>query len=347
MMKVLTGNIFDSECQTIVNAVNCVGVMGKGIALEFKKKYPDMFLDYKIKCDRNEVKVGIPYFYNDTSGKKILNFPTKNHWRGKSEISFIKDGLEWFLEHYVENEVTSIAFSALGCGNGGLNWDVVGKIMFQKLSRLPIEIEIYAPIGTTVDKLSEVFLSSEIEYDKVYHRKNITVSDEEIKMIGLAVTRLVKANPVLNIGKTILTDLIYVLKYYDKSISFDFKFGKYGVYCDSVENVIEVLINNNYISKDSEMNSKSFVINEKLESEDVLSNEKKEAIDRTVSFFKNLKNSKEVHFKANILFAYNQNLDVDKEKQRQAVIDYLRNRGLDIEMSVFDKIWPPKKNVSE
>ena len=98
-MIVKIGNIFESKCTTIVNTINCVGVMGKGIALEFKKKYPDMFMEYVLKCDRGEVKPGIPYFYQKEN-ISILNFPTKDHWRSPSRLSYVIDGLDWFIKNY-------------------------------------------------------------------------------------------------------------------------------------------------------------------------------------------------------------------------------------------------------
>lgn len=144
-MIVKIGNIFESNCATIVNTVNCVGVMGKGIALEFKKKYPEMFMEYVLKCDRGEVKTGVPYVYQNNE-ISILNFPTKDHWRSPSRLSYVVDGLNWFIANYEKYGINSIAFPPLGCGNGGLSWSVVGPIMYQKLNKLPIYIEMYASI---------------------------------------------------------------------------------------------------------------------------------------------------------------------------------------------------------
>lgn len=79
-MKILLGNIFDSKCSTLVNTVNCAGVMGKGIALEFKKRYPEMFREYQILCKEGKVQPGKPYLYHDLTGASIINFPTKDHW---------------------------------------------------------------------------------------------------------------------------------------------------------------------------------------------------------------------------------------------------------------------------
>ena len=93
-MKILIGNLFDSKAQTLVNTVNCVGVMGKGIALEFKKRYPLMFDEYSNKCKLKEVKPGTPYLYQDITGVSVLSFPTKDNWRSPSKLSYIVDGLD-------------------------------------------------------------------------------------------------------------------------------------------------------------------------------------------------------------------------------------------------------------
>ena len=132
-MIVKLGNIFDSKCNTIVNTVNCVGVMGKGIALEFKKKYPEMYSDYSKKCDSGEVHPGIPYIFRNPGGVQIINFPTKDHWRSPSRLSYVVRGLDWFIENYQFYGISSVAFPPLGCGNGGLDWDTVGPQMYQKL----------------------------------------------------------------------------------------------------------------------------------------------------------------------------------------------------------------------
>ena len=124
-IKVLTGDIFVSKAQTLVNAVNCVGVMDKGIALEFKNRYPNMFDDYKQRCAKGLVKPGVPCLYTDSLGTSILNFPTKDDWRSPSNITYIVRGLQWLAKNYETLGIRSIAFPALGCGNGGLLWEDV------------------------------------------------------------------------------------------------------------------------------------------------------------------------------------------------------------------------------
>lgn len=109
MVKVILGDIFESEAQTLVNTVNCVGVMGKGIALEFKKRFPDMFEDYVKRCDAKEVRLGRPYLFRRMFFPWILNFPTKDHWRSVSRLQDIVKGLEYLRQHYKKWGITSLA----------------------------------------------------------------------------------------------------------------------------------------------------------------------------------------------------------------------------------------------
>ena len=153
-----TGNIFDSHAQTFVNTVNCVGVMGKGIALEFKKRYPDMYKDYAKRCELKQVKLGEPYLYKRTVLPWILNFPTKDHWRSISRLEDIINGLEFLSRHYEEWGITSLAVPPLGTGHGQLDWNVVGPTLYRYLSKLNIPVELYAPYGTRHEELQISFL---------------------------------------------------------------------------------------------------------------------------------------------------------------------------------------------
>ena len=186
-MIITIGNIFDSKADVLVNTVNCVGVMGKGIALDFKKRFPMMFSDYSERCAAHELKPGKPYYYHDLTGASVINFPTKDHWSSPSKLSYIIDGLDWFVENYESYGIKSVAFPPLGCGNGGLTWDIIGPIMYQKLIKLPIYIEIYAPFGTSPDKLKPEFLCKGInctadviilDWMKVIHSEQIQYSDD-------------------------------------------------------------------------------------------------------------------------------------------------------------------------
>lgn len=151
MITIKSGDIFASNAQTLVNAVNCVGVMGKGVALEFKKRYPYMFKKYAKLCAEKQIKPGVPHYYSDATGASIINFPTKYHWREPSKLLYIKNGLEWFRDNYRRLGIMSVAFPALGCGNGGLLWGIVSELMCETLRDLPIEIEIYAPLDANMN----------------------------------------------------------------------------------------------------------------------------------------------------------------------------------------------------
>ena len=148
MFRALIRDLFESRAQTLVNTVNCVGVMGKGVAEQFKKRFPAMFQDYKSRTDRNDVRLGEPYLFHDASGRQIVNFPTKGHWRSPSRVADIERGLDYLAEHIQEWGVSSLALPPLGCGNGGLEWSEVGPLIWRKLHRLPIDVDVYAPYGT-------------------------------------------------------------------------------------------------------------------------------------------------------------------------------------------------------
>ena len=159
MVRILIGDLFASKMQTIVNTVNCVGVMGKGIALEFKKRFPDMYQDYVARCAAKQVRLGQPYLFRQLVPPWILNFPTKDDWRSVSRLSDIVAGLEYLEQHYQEWGITSLAVPPLGCGQGQLEWRVVGPTLFRYLSRFQVPVELYAPHGTPEHELASSFLS--------------------------------------------------------------------------------------------------------------------------------------------------------------------------------------------
>ena len=147
-MTVLIGDILQSKAQTLINTVNCVGIMGKGIALEFKKRFPKMFDDYVQRCERGEVKPGVPYLYKTLLLPQIINFPTKDHWKSVSRITDIEHGMQLLLSQYKEWGITSLAIPPLGCGNGQLEWKAVGPLIYRYASQMNIPVELYEPYGT-------------------------------------------------------------------------------------------------------------------------------------------------------------------------------------------------------
>lgn len=154
MIHFKTGNILTDEAQAIVNTVNCVGVMGKGLALQYKKAFPRNFKEYKAACDKQLVTPGkmfITKFDDILESKFIINFPTKKHWKGASKIEYIDAGLDDLICQIKELNITSVAIPPLGAGLGGLDWTLVKSRIVEVLSPLKnIDIIIYEPKGSPV-----------------------------------------------------------------------------------------------------------------------------------------------------------------------------------------------------
>lgn len=147
MITYVAGNLFTSPAQVLVNTVNTQGVMGKGIALQFKQTYPEMFKNYQALCEKGKIDIGILWIYK-TSHKWILNFPTKKYWRNPSKAEYIEIGLKKLSERFNELGIYSIAFPALGCGNGELDWDNTVRPMMEKyLNKIPADIFVHPPLN--------------------------------------------------------------------------------------------------------------------------------------------------------------------------------------------------------
>ena len=151
MIEPGTGNLLTSDVEALVNTVNTVGVMGKGIALQFKRAFPANFRAYQAACERGDVRLGHVWAF-DTGvlgpRRYVLNFPTKQHWRSSSRVEDVSAGLESLVTTVGELGIKSIAIPALGCGNGGLSWDEVRPLIEQACARMPdVRAVVYAPAG--------------------------------------------------------------------------------------------------------------------------------------------------------------------------------------------------------
>jgi len=149
MITYKQGDLLTDNAHVLVNTVNTVGVMGKGIALAFKNAFPHNYAVYREACRSGELRVGILLSVPDSNllwgAKVIVNFPTKTHWRLPSEYSYVKDGLVALRQWLLSNKPASIALPALGCGNGGLEWLRVKAMIEQYLTDLPLAISVYLP----------------------------------------------------------------------------------------------------------------------------------------------------------------------------------------------------------
>lgn len=143
------GNIFEGCCETIAIPVNCVGVMGKGLALQYKQKHPNGFDMYKKMCDSREIRPGVCGLIKEKNGSSFLMFPTKNDWKLPSKLEYVDEGLECLKANYRNLGIKSIALPALGCGLGGLKWADVKKLVFDKFSGEKLNVILYVPADVT------------------------------------------------------------------------------------------------------------------------------------------------------------------------------------------------------
>lgn len=149
-IEMMKGNLLGADVQALVNAVNCVGIMGKGIALQFKYQYPDMYAEYVRACWRGDVKIGRMHVFrvDQLAGPDyIINFPTKIHWRDSSSLAWIEEGLQDLVKCVIDLQIESIAIPPLGVGNGGLSWVDVEPLIRAAVEDLPILVELYSPIA--------------------------------------------------------------------------------------------------------------------------------------------------------------------------------------------------------
>ncbi len=252
-VEIAVGDLLAADAQTLVNTVNTVGIMGKGIALQFKNRFPDMFEDYRARCDRGEVKLGQPYLYRRLIAPHILNFPTKEHWRSVSRLDDILHGLDYLEEHYQEWDITSLAVPPLGCGQGGLEWRVVGPTLYQRLARLDIPVTLFAPFGTPHEELKPTYLNRPLDdigtADDPEHFLPSRIAPGWVVLVSI-LDRL-ERNPYHRpVGRTSFQKLAYFAT--DKGVPTGLKFvrGSYGPYADELKKVQTALVNNGLIREE-------------------------------------------------------------------------------------------------
>jgi hypothetical protein len=229
----------------LVNTVNTVGIMGKGIALEFKRRFPDMFRDYEERCKAHRVRVGEPYLYTRDSPPWIINFPTKDHWRSVSRLSDIDTGLRYLSEHVISWGVESLAVPPLGCGNGQLEWRVVGPTIRRHLENLPIPVELYAPLDVPPYQATLDFITSAPAApngDSLRLRPEWLAIAAVVDRIGL--------NPYTwPIGRTRMQKVAYFLTAEGVPTALTFDKGSYGPFARDLKQVLSRMVNNGVLSE--------------------------------------------------------------------------------------------------
>jgi O-acetyl-ADP-ribose deacetylase (regulator of RNase III) len=186
MLTYLQISLFESPAHALVNTVNTVGVMGKGIAAVFKQLYPEMYKEYQRLCREEKLKTGMLYIYR-TPNKIIVNFPTKRHWRERSQVAYLEGGLEKFVARYMDYGITSVAFPQLGCGHGELNWErQVQPVMEHYLRDLPIPvyIHIYSPPPGFVPERFDVEFAQQMRVERQRISTNRLWSDLQ-QLVGM------------------------------------------------------------------------------------------------------------------------------------------------------------------
>jgi O-acetyl-ADP-ribose deacetylase (regulator of RNase III) len=254
-ITVTIGDMFESDAQTLVNTVNCVGVMGKGIALEFKKRFPDMFEDYVARCKAKQVQLGRPYLYKQLVGAWILNFPTKGHWRAVSKLSDIVQGLKYLEDHYHEWGITSLAVPPLGCGNGQLDWQVVGPTLYRHLKRLDIRVEMYAPVGTPREQLQQTFLEG-IEQEDAAQKlpgNGMKVDPAEVALVGI-ISRITREPYHWPVGRIKFQKMAYFATECGLPTGLAYQRGSYGPFAPSLKRLTTKLVNNGLIIESKQHN---------------------------------------------------------------------------------------------
>jgi O-acetyl-ADP-ribose deacetylase (regulator of RNase III)/uncharacterized protein YwgA len=243
MIRVRVGDLFESRAQTLVNTVNCVGVMGKGVALEFRNRFTRMYADYVERWRAGQVRLGEPYLYKDLVGPWVLNFPTKDHWRSVSRLSDIEAGLEHLERHYREWGITSLAVPPLGCGHGGLEWRVVGPTLYRYLARLDIPVELYAPHGTPERELTSEFLASARTASLVGEEPlNGRIRPAWIALVAI-LHKVTKEPYHWPVGRTAFQKLAYFATVAGLPTGLAYTRGSYGPFSPNVKPLITSLVN--------------------------------------------------------------------------------------------------------
>jgi O-acetyl-ADP-ribose deacetylase (regulator of RNase III) len=229
-VNLTNGDLLQQDVDAIVNTVNTVGIMGKGIALQFKQKWPENFKAYAKACKAGEVQPGKMFIY-DAGGllkpRYIINFPTKRHWRGKSQIEDIDAGLKDLVRDVKELGIRSIALPPLGCGNGGLDWEDVRPRIERAFAALPeVDVRLFAPSGTPAPQKQEI---------RTARPKLTPVRAALIKL--LAVYRAFDyASTRIEVQK-----LAYFLEEAGEPLNMKFEANIYGPYSNTLEHVLKAL----------------------------------------------------------------------------------------------------------
>lgn len=247
-VEVIKGDLFESKAQTLVNTVNCVGVMGKGLALEFKKRYPGMYQDYVKRCKREQVKLGEPYLFRGLDLPQILNFPTKGHWRSVSRLEDIIHGLDYLEKHYKGWGVTSLAVPSLGCQQGQLDWRAVLPVLYRYLSRFDISVKLYVPAEVSREEaLTALGLAVQMQPAKASPSERLKPAWVALATILDLIEREPYHHPV---GRIRFQKVAYFATELGLPTGLKYRRSSYGPFADELKGILTRLVNNGLIREE-------------------------------------------------------------------------------------------------
>lgn len=234
MIKFTKGNLLEADVEAVVNTVNTVGIMGKGIALMFKERFPDNFKAYEKACENKEIRIGKMFVSENGEffgPKWIVNFPTKTHWRVNTRLEWIEEGLQDLVRVIRDKKISSIAIPPLGCGNGGLNWCDVRPLLVMALEQVEgLDAVVYEPTAKYqnvtkrigVDKLTPA-RALVTEMVRRYCLLGIECSILEVQKLAWFIERGVKRSKV------------------NDSLKFEFVADKFGPYSHNLQKLLDAL----------------------------------------------------------------------------------------------------------
>lgn len=238
MIEFAQGNLLTSDTEALVNTVNVVGVMGKGVALQFKQAFPANYRDYRAACQRKDVRLGTMHVWDSGQfgdRRYVINFPTKGHWRSPSRIEDIEAGLANLIEVVSDLEIRSIALPALGCGNGGLDWADVLPLIERALGDLPIRAVVYPPAGAPAAR------------DMVVATSRPTMTYGRAALLCLvgqySAAALSERFDLVRPGASLLEiqKVMYLLQECGQPLRLQYAKGRYGPYAENLNKVLEGL----------------------------------------------------------------------------------------------------------
>lgn len=246
MIRIVSGNMLDAKVEALVNTVNTVGVMGKGIALQFRNTFLHNYKVYKEACKNKTFHTGeiLVVKDRDINGEKfIINFPTKEHWKGASRYEFIESGLKALSNFISKKNIKSIALPPLGCGNGGLDWEIVKPMIERHLDGLDCDIQVYEPNNAVKELLQK---------QETGAKSKLTASRAMLLYALFYYEALGEYSSLFSANK-----LAYFLQRIGEDLKLDFKASHYGPYALGVGHVL-LAMNGTYLNGLEQNSAKAF-----------------------------------------------------------------------------------------